>query len=490
MKCNFKGTAFTGHLFALILALAFATSQAQQNNTLFFMHSLPEANFINPAVQIECGVFIGLPLVSSFHMNIANSGFTAGNFVTLYTDGSYKRKTDLNTEKLATRNYFLTELHSTLLAIGLRRNDYYYNFTITEKDNAAIIYTRDLMAFSLRGSDEFEGREIDLKGTRVVFNHLREYAFGVSKKHTDKLTLGIKVKLLFGKFNFDTGNSSFGIFIEQGTQDVIFNIDGGFNSSLPNALREESPGSYRFYKQYNAPLLKQLMNARNPGFAIDFGFIYKYNDKMTISGSLLDLGMIFYRSNLSNYKLAGNHSYVGPFGDGPIDGAYLWDVFDELNTNMTEELTGNPYTYFLDPRLYVGAAYKLNSRYDLNLLMYNRLLPGKIQTGATVSLLTKPAKSLEASISWSYMNNSMANLGIGIGYGKKPLQIYLVSDNIFGFILPLSTKNVNLRLGINLNLSCREIFNIDQCGCNWLKDAEDRRLRMMKFRQNKKDKGN
>jgi hypothetical protein len=490
MKGDFKEVTMWRYLFILILFTAHFGIQAQQSNTLFFMHSLPEANYINPAVQAECGVFIGLPLVSSFHINIANSGFTTGDIVTLYTDGSMRRKTDFNTEKLTNRNYFLTELHSVLLAVGLRRNDFYYTFSITEKDNAIILYTPDLVAFSLRGSSEFEGQSIVLKRTRVRFNHYREYAFGLSKKYSANLTLGIKAKLLFGKFNFDTGNSSFGLYVENGTRDIIFDMDGGFNSSLPYALTEESPGSYRFQKQYDASMLKHLMNARNPGFAIDFGFIYKYSDRLTFSGSLLDLGMIFYRSNLSNYNLTGNHSYQGPFGNSTVYDTYLWDVFDELNTNMTEELASHPYTYFLDPRLYMGAAYKLNSRFDLNLLFYNRLLPGKIQTGTTVSLLTRPAKALVTSISWSYMNRSVTNLGIGIGYGKNPVQIYLVSDNIFGFILPLSTKNVNLRLGINLNLSCREAFNIDQCGCEWLKDAEDHRLRKEKFRRSKKDKGN
>ncbi len=100
MKGNFKGIAPSGTLIALVLSLINLISQAQQNNTLFFMHSLPEANFINPAVQINCGIFIGLPLVSSFHMNIANSGFTAGDVVTLYTDGTMNRNPDFNTQKI------------------------------------------------------------------------------------------------------------------------------------------------------------------------------------------------------------------------------------------------------------------------------------------------------------------------------------------------------------------------------------------------------
>ena len=75
------------------------------------------------------------------------------------------------------------------------------------------------------------------------------------------------------------------------------------------------------------------------------------------------------------------------------------------------------------------------------------------------------------------MNNSFTNLGLGISYGRNPIQLYVVTDNIFGFILPLSTKNVNLRLGINLNLGCRESFNMDQCGCDWIKTEHEQEVK-------------
>ena len=482
MKGFLKAGKRTGCLIALILFVAHIKVPAQQNNTLFFMHSLPEANYLNPAVQKDCGIFIGLPFISSLHVNIANSGFAFGKYLVLYTDGTYGRRGNLHMNSFPAKDYFLTEIHSVLLAVGIRRNDFYYNFTITEKDNGMILYTPDLVSFTLRGSNEFEGQAISLKGTRVAFNHYREYAFGVSKKYSDRLTIGVKAKILFGKYNFTTGNSSFGLFVEPGTQDILFEVNGGYNSSFPYALQPEGPGVYRFRRTNNDPLLKQLLNRRNPGLAFDFGFIYKYNERWTLSGSLLDLGMIWYRSNVSNYTLDGQYLYNGPFGDGQVDNTYLWDVFDQLNQNMTETLTSRSYLYFLDPRLYLGAARQLNKRYDLNFLLYNRLLPGKLQTGATVSLLTRQDKALRTSVSWSYMNNSFVNLGFGVSYGKSPVQLYVVTDNILGFILPLSVKNVNLRFGINLNLSCREVFDINQCGCAWLKDAQEKKLRIQKFR--------
>src|SRR5512135_2865481 len=109
----------TGYLIALILFVAHIKVPAQQNNTLFFMHSLPEANYLNPAVQKDCGTFIGLPLISSFHVNIANSGFPAGKLLILYTDGTFGVRSDMNTSHLRRRNYFLSEFHSVLLAVGV-----------------------------------------------------------------------------------------------------------------------------------------------------------------------------------------------------------------------------------------------------------------------------------------------------------------------------------------------------------------------------------
>jgi hypothetical protein len=448
------------------------------------MHSLPEANYLNPAVQIECGVFVGLPLVSSFHMNVANSGFIAGKAITLYTDGSIRRKSDLQISSFPSRKYFLSEFHSVLLAAGLKRNEYYYSFTITEKNNTMVGYTPDLIDFIYNGSQNFEGQLLGLKGTRAVMNHLREYSFGISKEYSSKLVIGVKAKILFGKFNFNTGNSSFGLFVEEGTQAIRFDINGGYNSSLPWALQEQAPGIYRFETVYEASLLNRLLNRNNPGIAFDFGFIYRYDDRWTISGSLLDLGLIWYRNNLSNYKIDGNEIYQGPFGQGQVTDAYLWDVFDDWNLNMTESLTANPYIYFLDPRLYLGAARKLNNRYDLNFLLYNRLLPGKLQTGITVSLLTNPEKAFQATTSWSYMNGSFLNLGAGFRYGRRPVQIYAVTDNILGFILPLSTKNVNLRIGLNLNLGCTEsTTNINDPGCSWISEKRIRKERLRREQQ-------
>jgi hypothetical protein len=447
------------------------------------MHSLPEANYLNPAVQIDCGVFVGLPLVSSFHMNVANSGFTANKFLTVYTDGSISRKQNMKTSGMPPKNYFLTEFHSVLAAVGVRHNNYYFNFTITEKNNGEFIYTPDFIAFILRGSPEFEGQTLKLQGMRFTLDHVREYALGISRDYGNGFTFGIKMKVLFGKFNFTTGNSTFGARVEQGTRNILFDVNGGYNSSLPYGLYQTGPDMYDYREIYQASLFKHLMNIKNPGVALDLGFIYRYSDEWTFSGSALDVGLIRYRSNLSNYNINGTYLYNGPFGAGYITDQYLWHLFNEWNRNMNESVTARSYTHLLRPRIYLGASRKINKRYDLNLLLYNHFLPSKIQTGITLSLLTRADKKLRTSVSWSYMNNSPLNLGLGVSYGRKPLQLYFVTDNLIGFVFPMNTRNINVRMGLNLRFGCNSTFNLNDCGCSWIRGEQERRLRKERLKK-------
>jgi hypothetical protein len=446
------------------------------------MHSLPESNFINPAVQNGCKLFIGLPALSSIHIHESNSGFTANQLLNK-SPGGYTLDADGVLAKLAGKNIATSELHTTILAAGLLKDDYYYTFTIQEKDNMAALYSRDLVAFALKGNTQFEGQWIDLRGTGVYYNHVREFAVGVSKVKNNALTVGIKAKLLFGKLNVTTGSGNIRMFTQQNTFDLMFQTDAGFNSSMPYSLAVTNTGVYRFNHAYDGSISSFAFNRKNPGLAFDFGFIYQYSNKLTLSGSLLDLGLIWYRSNLTNYALKGDYLYTGPGADSMVSDRYLQDVWDALNANVNVKLGYHSYVYFLDPRLYLGATYKLNKNFDANLLLYNRFLPVKIQTSVTASLISRPLKNMEASLSWSWMNRSISNVGIGIGYGRSPVQVYLVSDNILGFFWPMSAKNVNVRFGVNLNFGCHEQFDINQCGCGWLRDTEKRTVRKEGFRK-------
>jgi hypothetical protein len=473
----------------LSLVLMAAGLSAQQSNTLFFMHGIPESNFINPAVQGRCGVFLGLPLVSSVHVHASNSGFTLNQLLKKQTAGGYAVDAQNALSHLGRSNLLTTEFYTTWLALGVQRNDWYFTFTIQEKDNLAASYSRDLVAFGLKGNTQFEGQWINMHGTGVWFNHMREYALGVSKVKSRSLTLGMKAKLLFGKLNLTTGRSQIGLFTAENTFDLMFDMNAGFRSSMPYSLTPQAGSTYRVNNYYDGSVSSYFFNRRNPGLAFDLGFIYRKTERLTLSGSLLDLGAVWYRSNRTDYHVEGQYRYQGPAMDSAISETFFWDVFDALNENLNFTLGRNSYVYLLDPRLYLGATYKINNRVDAHALLYNRLLPRKLQTSATVSLSAKFLKTGLASISWSYMNRSLANVGLGVAAGSQPLQFYLVSDNLLCFFMPMDTKNVNLRFGINLRFGCNNRQSdtfIEDCGCAWYQDADARDRRIENIRKNMK----
>ena len=408
--------------------------------------------------------------------NIANSGFTINQLLEKQSDTSYVIDPDFVANKLAPRNFFTTELHTTLLAIGLRHNRYYFTFTINEKDNIMIIYPRDLVSFALDGNTQYEGEWLSFRSMGLFFNHYREYALGISKQIDAVKTIGIRARLLFGKLNIETEKMNVSLFTEENTFNLLFDADAMANASFPYSI-ELNNGNYEFVPRYDAPVMDYVFNRRNPGIALDFGFIYEYSDDLTFSGSLLDLGFIYYASNLTNYGLRGTYLYNGPLGSAVVSESYFQDLFNSLNASMDVELTYNSYFHFLDPELLLGASFKMNAKVRLNALLYNRFFKTKYQNGLMISMLSRPLKNLETSLSWSYMNRSALNLGVGIAYGRSPIQFYLVSDNMLAPLFPMSVKNVNLRFGLNIQLGCNQHEKIAGCGCYWLQQEEERRER-------------
>jgi hypothetical protein len=468
-----------------ILFLFPAVVLSQQNNTLFFMHSIPQSNFLNPAVQQDCRLFIGLPVISSVHVNAANSGFTLNQLLEKQPDSSYRIDADYMADKLARRNFLATELHTTLLALGLRHNAYYFTFSINEKNNALVFYQRNLVLLALEGNTQFEGERLSLQSTGVFFNHYREYALGVSKQLDDAKTFGVKAKLLFGKLNAETRKMNASLYTADSTFDLFFDTDIRMNASLPYSMVADGSGSYELAEIYDAPLIDYILNRSNPGFAIDLGFIYRYSDAIVFSGSLLDLGFIRYASHLTNYSLTGNFQYDGPLEDSVITDDYFSSMFNSMNVNMEDRLATDPYYHFLTPRILLGASYEISPKININALWYNRFHQMKYQTGFMISALARPLKSLETSLSWSYMNRSALNLGVGIAYGRSPLQFYIVSDNILAPLFPMSTRNLNLRFGLNIIVGCSaRAKDIKGCGCYWLQQAEEKRLKKEKYRRN------
>lgn len=438
----------------ILLLLISIYAAGQQNQQLYFMHYLPESNFLNPAVQSECKWFIGLPIISSVHFNYANSVLSYRTLFSKGNDGAYHPEIDRTVNQLGRRSFVGVEFHTTLLALGYRHEDKYFIFSVIEKVNAPVTIPRQIFQLGWKGNSQFEGEDAGIKGTATYLMHYREYALGYSKVNQNGDLVGIKAKLLFGKLNLSTPKTDLSLYTDENTFDLRLHGDLKANMSAPVILTQDGNQISNAEFDENTTVKNYLLNRKNWGLAVDLGIIHEYNENITLAASILDLGFIRWRSNLTNVTTSGDFRYTGIPFDSVDTENYLDNFFSSYTDSVDFEITHDPYFTLLPIKMYAGARYTLSDKLTANGLLSGTLYRSKLLTGLTLSLDYNPFRHFHIIGSYSMMYRSFKIAGLGFSMGQGPVQFYLLSDNVCGFIWPLSARNINLRFGLNINLGC------------------------------------
>ena len=445
---------FTG-LFLLFLAFAV---QAQQANTLFLMHSVPQSNQLNPAVQLKCNWFIGLPVLSTVHVNYSNSAFTyndLANGTELALDDVYNR--------LNRKNMVSAEAAVYLLSLGYRDGSDYFTFSVADRFTTFNSFPKKFAGMLLYGNTQFIGQTARFSNTRINGAYFREYSAGWSRELDRITTVGARAKLLFGKGSLHTGTSRISLGTDVETFDLSISGDVTFNSSFPLLLTQNSSGAITSIEVQHPGYLALLMNPRNVGIAADFGVIHEYSNDITLSASLLDVGTILWTDELYNINAEVDFTYEGVSeGTDFSAAAYFRDLSDSIARDIIYNVTTRPYASVLPTQLILGGAYRYNNHVTLGGVMRNVLVNRRISSSVTASVNVAFRDRFQGSVSWSWLNNTLMNVGAGLAYTGRGMQFYAVSDNFLGFIRPLDTRTVNLRFGMNLMLGCPVKFNRSQ----------------------------
>ena len=139
---------------------------------------------------------------------------------------------------------------------------------------------------------------------------------------------------------------------------------------------------------------------------------------------------------------------MAPFAD---------DLVEETKDELAEG-NGNyiaPYFTSSGPQIYGGVSYQIDETKGVGLVLNSRFYHDRTDFGAAVSYNMAVAQLLNFGFSYSFYNNNFFNIGAGVSVNAGPAQIYLVSDNILGAVVPGSFNNAHLNLGVNL------LFNRD-----------------------------
>lgn len=436
------------------------------NNTSYFLSNLPQRYRLNPAYQPEYKVFIGLPALSGISVNYLNSSFTVEDLLRKDKDSVYM---DINKfyKTLHKRNYISFNNENSILSIGVKAKSWYGTLEITQKNDFLFRYNKDIFTFLKYGNAN--NREMDFGKLGVNANSYLEVAFGLSKQVNKKLTVGGRVKYLMGVANVQMTDSDLSVSTDRDGKMTIHSRQD-IRVSAPVQITNDAGKPFPMNKpidwdEFNFDTddleVSSFLHNKNPGFALDLGGQYKFNDKLTFFASVTDLGFIHWGNKEYSYNFKQNTSFVWEGADisesinkkGEGDYRSVSSAFtrltDSLKDNFRLQNGGGTYNTMLSPKLYLGATYQLNKMFDAGGLLRASIINGMFIPSLTASANARFLRNVSASVAYTITRGSYVNLGAGVTAKLGPFQLYVETDNLLACNFT-NTQSASARFGINL----------------------------------------
>ncbi|HIA35896.1 MAG TPA: OmpA family protein [Flavobacteriales bacterium] len=446
---------FTWFMFLLGGLVLPKVSNAQFDGTLYNMRTIPQFNYLNPSANTNYRFYIGLPALSSIYAGVHNNGFVINDLIKKRADDSVYFDLNEAIDAMGDANLLGLNLAIDWLSFGFKKDKNLFFFNMTEKMTFRMRYPKDLFVLAWEGNAGFIDKTADLSKSALRLTEYQEYGLGMAREINETLIIGAKIKLLSGLINTSTTVSKLNLYTAPSTYELTGNSDIVIKTSVPP-------------DEINR--ISQIFSFENLGLALDLGATYKLNDKFSFSGSIVDLGYIHWKRNpitysndIDNVTFKGNalNTFTDSNSTEPFE-----TVFDSMRFSFENaEESYNSYKDGLSPRIYLGGNYVLNEANQVGLLFHGEYFKKSFYPTLTASYNYVLKKWIGASASYSIMNGSYFNLGLGLSINLGAFQIYAVSDNfsslfnlakINGAVVPYKANTLHLHMGINLTFQEKE----------------------------------
>ena len=425
---------------------------AQNEGTLYFMNSLPQGVYLNPAFVPKYKVSIGLP-GSSVFVSYTNNGFNYndiakqdGDVVTADLDKLYSSLKD--------KNYITQTGQVDALRLSVKVGpQLYLTYNSTVKIYSRQMLPKDLTGIFIKGNAPFIGSSATLAPEAEAFA-LVEHGLGGAFTVNKDLVIGVRAKWLKGIAGATTEKSTLNLTVDE--SNYALTVQGNLDLRT-SGIQSVNSDDFDFGNDYKNFL-------KNNGFAVDLGATYRFLDRINVSLSVTDLGYIKWKNDTYSYTLdpdKAKYTFAGIDLNEAFNGndEDLLGTIDSLEYYFEpEEKTIASYSTSIPTKIYLGGNFEIRRNFTAGIVVYSEIFRGRTSIGTTLGLTKNFGKRFTASGTYTISNNSYNNIGLGTSLNLPPFQLYLVGDNILraafsgkelnNFVN--STQVFNLRLGLNL----------------------------------------
>jgi len=268
--------------------------------------------------------------------------------------------------------------------------------------------------------------------------YYREYSLGYGKEVIkNKLILGVRAKLYFGKSNLISEVEGG---IEKINDQAFIKTYGQAHITVPFNLFQEDSLLTSATMAEDFTVANYLFNIKNMGAGIDIGLKYIVSPQIELSASVIDFGRINWNKNVNTLAFKGKHKFPEEH-ILPSENGYLMRTTDfssdmeNLNDLFKIAIEQEPYSTNLPTSFYAGINYQLNPK--LNLGVVDRFISSKKlnQNSFSITASYKVNKKLTFNFGYSLIGNSYVNLPLGLLYNGQASQTFIGTDNFLSFMM-------------------------------------------------------
>lgn len=470
--------------FSIIFLLGSLLGVSQNKQLLYDFNEVPQALLLNPGMSTSFKWYSGVPLVSGFSFQAGSSGISSNDLFVV--DG-----VDFNTkfrEKVINGMNFRDELSGTyqieLLNIGFRsrKNDnIFYSFGAYNEGDAIGYYFEDYAQLAYEGNTDNLNQRFDLSHLKTRGEIINVYHFGINKRVSNQLSVGIRAKLYSSFINFSsTKNKGFFSTTEGQNNLLRSNLDADIEIrtsgifELKDVLDDDTVDNG---SGISSILTRRALLGGNLGLGFDAGFTYNLDQRTIFTASLLDIGFIYHTKDTRIYSLKGTAStegiafFIPEDSNNPED---QWrNLVDELEALVPYTESNDNYLTFRPTKLNAsirrdfgkqleskeicnctseaggsprGQRYK--NSFGAQLYAINR--PRGPQTALTAFYQHRLGNIMSLKSTYTVDKFSATNIGLGGSIQLGVVNIYLMADNLLGYQNIADTRYTSVQFGLNI----------------------------------------
>jgi len=437
-----------------ILLACFATPISAQDLGLSMMTNLHQTNTLNPATMTDRKFIFSFPGVTG---SVGSSDLTYNKLTTTNEAGETIIKANDLVASLRPQNTIWSNTSLEIFHLSFGSNRWQISMGHAIKMNNNVTIPKTLAQLVLQGNEQFLGETVNI-APQFNMTSYSEWSIATAINY-GRLTLGLRAKLLGGLSNFSSGNAVANIHTNDQS---IYELTLASDYTIRSAGLIEITGLEDENEEIELTTGEiDLFNAlfgENKGFAFDLGATFKVSDKLTVTGSIIDLGKITWSKNANTYTSKGDYEYKG------LD---VLDLLKDEDTNLSQiadTLTDifkfnkkqDNYSTGLTVRSYWTANYQLSEKFTVGGLIHTRHHQGTFDPTFAVNGAMNMGRWWTLGAIVSQGKSTGFSVGVNTALRLGPVQLFFATDNLPGLIKPLDHGYAHGRVGMNLAFGKRE----------------------------------